>query len=678
MMSSLICFAGCNFFNKKAGPAKPQAFNYNVEQFADLGIIRYEVKNWDSLNLNQKKLVYALSQAALHGRDILYDQNNRYNLAIRRTLEAIYQNYQGDVANPDYQNLVVYLKRVWFSNGIHHHYGSDKFVPAFSEKFFIDSVRSLQPTLVPTREGQSVDEFIGEIVPVIFNPELYAKKVVQAADKDVIALSANNYYGEGVTQPEAEKFYQDLRSQAGENSVPFGLNSRLIKKDGKVQEDVYKVGGLYTASLEKIVHWLNEATQFAENEQQKKVIELLIQYYQSGDLQLYDEYSVEWVKDTASLVDFVNGFTETYGDALGLKGSWEALVNYKDLQSEAATKIIMENAQWFEDNAPIDPRFKKEEVKGIVFKAITAAILSGDLFPATAIGINLPNSNWIRKEVGSKSVTITNITEAYDKAAEGSGFNEEFVLNQAERDLLKKYGAQTNNLHTDLHECVGHASGQLLPGVDREALKIYSSTLEEARADLFALYYIADPKMVQTGLLPDGEAYKSEYYKYMLNGLLTQLARIELGNDIEEAHMRNRALIANWVLQHGQADKIVELSQIDGKTYVLINDYDKMRALIGQLLAEVQRIKSEGDIAAAQKLVETYAVKVDPVIHQEVKERYAALNIPPYKGFVNPVYNVVSGQDGEIADIKVTYTEGFAQQMLRYAQEYSDLPTYND
>jgi dipeptidyl-peptidase-3 len=655
-----------------------EQFDYNVEQFADLGVLRYQVTDWDSLSMQQKSLIYCLNEAALYGRDILYDQNNRYNLPIRRTLEAIYANYKGDTKSAEYQEFVVYLKRVWFSDGIHHHYGEEKFLPGFTEEFFTNAVKSLKPGLVPTRENQSVDAFLSEIIPVMFQPELYAKKVNQDSGVDVILNSANNYYGEGVTQKEVERFYEKMKNPDDSTPVPFGLNSRLVKKDDQLVEEVYKIGGLYSPAIEKIVYWLEEAGKYAENPQQKKVIELLVAFYKTGDLKKYDEYSIEWVKDTESVVDFVNGFTESYGDALGLKGSWEALVNFKDIAATAKTKVISENAQWFEDHSPVAPQFKKENVKGVSAKTITASILGGDCYPTTPIGINLPNSNWIRKEYGSKSVTISNITEAYEKAAAGSGFLDEFVCCPAEKEIMEKFSSQTGNLHTDLHECLGHASGQLLPGVDPDALKVYGSTIEEARADLFGLYYISDPKMLEIGLLYNPEAYKAEYYKYMLNGLLTQLSRIELGKQIEEAHMRNRSLIAHWILERGQKDKVVELIKKEGKTYVVINDYAAMRTLIGELLAEIQRIKSEGDFKAAKKLVEQYGVKVDPELHKEVRKRYDKLGIAPYKGFVNPVYKAKRDGKGNIINVRVSYKEGYAEQMMRYSKDYSPLPTYND
>jgi dipeptidyl-peptidase-3 len=666
--------------NKSTNTQPEDNFRYNVEQFADAGVLRFRVNGWDSLDVRRKALVYCLNEAALWGRDILFDQNNRYNLAVRRTLEAIYSGYQGDTATVDYKEFIIYLKRVWFSNGIHHHYGQEKFLPAFSKEFFVDAVRSLNIKQVPVRENQSVDDFLAEIIPVIFDPQVYTKKVEQGSGVDVISSSANNYYGQGVTQSDVERFYDAKKDPHNTQPVAYGLNSRLVKQNGVLTEQVYRLGGLYSSSIEKIIYWLQEAGKYTENEEQSRVIELLVDHYRTGSLETYDDYAIAWVQDTESMVDFVNGFTESYGDALGIKASWEALVNFKDLDATAKTKIISENAQWFEDNSPVARQFRKEKVKGVSAKAITAAIIGGDCYPTTPIGINLPNSNWIRKEYGSKSVTITNITDAYDKAALGSGFIDEFVSGDYEKGLIKKYSSQTDNLHTDLHECLGHGSGKLLPGVDPDALKVYGSTIEEARADLFGLYYIPDAKMLELGLLDDAEAYKAEYYKYMMNGLMTQLARIEPGKQIEESHMRNRAMIAHWVLEKGAAEKVVELKKDPehDKTFVKINDYEKMRALIGQLLAEIQRIKSEGDFKAAQEIVETYAVEVDRALHLEVKTRYDALGIVPYKGFVNPVYEAVRGEQGEIIDVKVSYDEGYAEQMMRYAQDYSPLPTYND
>ena len=672
-----IAFTACTG-NKTASPEKAQSFSYEVDKFADLQILRYQVPGFESLTLNQKQLLYHLSQAAIMGRDILFDQNCRYNLAVRRTLEAITENYKGDRSSADYKAMEVYLKRVWFSNGIHHHYGEEKFVPGFSEEFFVSAVKGLDPNAVPVRDGQTVDQFLAELVPVIFDPSVLSKRTVQSGDQDLILASANNYYGGGITQHEVEAFYDKMKDPKDETPISYGLNSRLVKEDGKIVEKVWKVGGLYTQAIEKIVTELQLAVPFAENENQKKVIETLISYYKTGDLKEFDAYAVLWVKDTVSEVDFINGFTETYGDPLGMKASWESTVNFVNKEATKRTIVISNNAQWFEDNSPVDSRFKKKEVKGVSAKVITVAMLGGDCYPATPIGINLPNADWIRKDHGSKSVTIENITEAYDKASQGSGFNEEFVWSDKEREAIKTYGFLTDNLHTDLHECLGHGSGQLLPGVASDALKAYSSTLEETRADLFGLYYIADPKLVELGLVPDAEAYKAEYYKYIMNGLMSQLVRIELGKNVEEAHMRNRQLIAKWAFEQGKADNVIELKKKEGKTYVVVNDYAKLRELFGKLLAEVQRIKSEGDFAAGKKLVEDYTVKVDPELHAEVLKRYAALNLAPYKGFVNPVMKLVKNEKGEVTDVTLDYTEGYTQQMMRYGKEYSFLPTYND
>lgn len=672
-----IAFTACTG-NKTASPEKAQSFSYEVDKFADLQILRYQVPGFESLTLNQKQLLYHLSLAAIMGRDILFDQNCRYNLAVRRTLEAITENYKGDRSSADYKAMEVYLKRVWFSNGIHHHYGEEKFVPGFSEEFFVSAVKGLDPNAVPVRDGQTVDQFLAELVPVIFDPLVLSKRTVQSGDQDLILASANNYYGGGITQHEVEAFYDKMKDPKDETPISYGLNSRLVKEDGKIVEKVWKVGGLYTQAIEMIVAELQLAVPFAENENQKKVIETLISYYKTGDLKEFDAYAVLWVKDTVSEVDFINGFTETYGDPLGMKASWESTVNFVNKEATKRTIVISNNAQWFEDNSPVDSRFKKKEVKGVSAKVITVAMLGGDCYPATPIGINLPNADWIRKDHGSKSVTIENITEAYDKASQGSGFNEEFVWSDKEREAIKTYGFLTDNLHTDLHECLGHGSGQLLPGVASDALKAYSSTLEETRADLFGLYYIADPKLVELGLVPDAEAYKAEYYKYIMNGLMSQLVRIELGKNVEEAHMRNRQLIAKWAFEQGKADNVIELKKKEGKTYVVVNDYAKLRELFGKLLAEVQRIKSEGDFAAGKQLVEDYAVKVDPELHAEVLKRYAALNLAPYKGFVNPVMKLVKNEKGEVTDVTLDYTEGYTQQMVRYGKEYSFLPTYND
>lgn len=647
-----------------------------MEQFADLQILRYRVPGFEDLSLKQKELVYYLTEAALQGRDILFDQNGKYNLTIRRMLEAVYTGYKGDKNTPDFKAMEVYLKRVWFSNGIHHHYGSEKFVPGFTPEFFRQAVQSVDAATLPLAEGQTVEQLCEEVFPVIFDPTVMPKRVNQAAGEDLVLTSACNYY-DGVTQQEAEDFYNALKNPQDETPVSYGLNSRLVKEDGKIQEKVWKVGGLYGQALEKIVYWLKKAEGVAETPEQKAVIAKLMEFYETGDLKTFDEYAIWWVKDLNSRIDFVNGFTESYGDPLGMKASWESLVNFKDLEATQRTELISGNAQWFEDHSPVDGQFKKEKVKGVSAKVITAAILAGDLYPATAIGINLPNANWIRSHHGSKSVTIGNITDAYNKAAHGNGFNEEFVYSDAELQLIDKYADVTDELHTDLHECLGHGSGKLLPGVDPDALKAYGSTIEEARADLFGLYYVADPKLVELGLTPSADAYKAQYYTYLMNGLMTQLVRIEPGNNVEEAHMRNRQLIARWVYEKGAAEKVVELVKKDGKTYVVINDYEKVRDLFGRLLAEIQRIKSTGDYAGAHDLVEAYAVKVDPALHAEVLERYKKLNLAPYKGFVNPKYEVVTDADGTITDVTVTYDEGYAEQMLRYSKDYSTLPSVN-
>lgn len=668
-MASLLILASC------ATKQEKDDFDYTVESFADLEILRYKVPGFEELSLKQKELVYYLSEAAAYGRDILYDQNGKWNLAIRRTLEAIYQNYTGDRESQDFKNFEVYLKRVWFSNGIHHHYGCDKFVPEFSQEFFTEAVKSLDPETLPLTTGASVDDLLNTLTPVIFDPSVMPKRVNQAAGEDLIVTSACNYY-DGVTQAEAEAFYNKMKNPKDETPISYGLNSRLVKRDGKIVEETYKVGGLYTEAIEKIVYWLEKAAGVAENEQQKEVIEKLIDYYQTGDLKQFDEYAILWVKDLDSQVDFVNGFTETYGDPLGMKASWESIVNFKNLEASERTHTISDNAQWFEDNSPVDSRFKKDKVKGVSAKVITAAMLAGDCYPSTPIGINLPNSNWIRHIHGSKSVTIENITEAYEKAAQGNGFNDEFVWSDTERNLMNNYLFQADNLHTDLHECLGHGSGKLLLGVDPDALKAYSSTLEEARADLFALYYMADPKILELGLLPSEDAYKAAYYKYMMNGLMTQLTRIEPGKNIEESHMRNRQLIARWAYEHGKADNVVEFAKRDGKTYVVINDYEKLRSLFGKLLAEVQRIKSEGDYESGKNLVEEYGVIVDQDLHNEVLARYENLHIAPYKGFVNPVYTPITDENGNITDIQISYNEGYAEQMLRYSKDYSPLPIY--
>lgn len=674
MVTALSLLTACGGNPKTT--AEAEKFDYTVEQFADLQILRYRVPGFEDLSLKQKELVYYLTEATLQGRDILFDQNGKYNLTIRRMLEAVYTGYKGDKNTPDFKAMEVYLKRVWFSNGIHHHYGSEKFVPGFTPEFFRQAVQSVDAATLPLAEGQTVEQLCEEVFPVIFDPTVMPKRVNQAAGEDLVLTSACNYY-DGVTQQEAEDFYNALKNPQDETPVSYGLNSRLVKEDGKIQEKVWKVGGLYGQALEKIVYWLKKAEGVAETPEQKAVIAKLMEFYETGDLKTFDEYAILWVKDLNSRIDFVNGFTESYGDPLGMKASWESLVNFKDLEATQRTELISGNAQWFEDHSPVDGQFKKEKVKGVSAKVITAAILAGDLYPATAIGINLPNANWIRSHHGSKSVTIGNITDAYNKAAHGNGFNEEFVYSDAELQLIDKYADVTDELHTDLHECLGHGSGKLLPGVDPDALKAYGSTIEEARADLFGLYYVADPKLVELGLTPSADAYKAQYYTYLMNGLMTQLVRIEPGNNVEEAHMRNRQLIARWVYEKGAAEKVVELVKKDGKTYVVINDYEKVRDLFGRLLAEIQRIKSTGDYAGAHDLVEAYAVKVDPALHAEVLERYKKLNLAPYKGFVNPKYEVVTDADGTITDVTVTYDEGYAEQMLRYSKDYSTLPSVN-
>ena len=648
-----------------------ETFQYTVEQFADLQILRYRVPGFESLSLRQKMLVYYLSQAALEGRDILYDQNGKYNLQIRRLLEALYVHFQGNRDTEEFRLFEIYLKRIWFSNGIHHHYACDKFVPGFSSGYLADMIASVDPSVLPLAEGEEVKAMCDKLFPVMFDPSVMPKRVNQADGEDLVLTSAANYY-EGVTQAEAEAFYAAQKASGStEQPVMYGMNSRLVKKDGKLVEQVWKVGGMYSETIERIVEWLEKAETVAETEAQSEVIRLLIDFYRTGDLHTFDAYSIAWLKDTESYVDFVNGFIESYGDPLGLKASWESIVDFKNLEATRRTELISSEAQWFEDHSPVDPRFKKEAVKGVSAKVITAAILAGDLYPSTAIGINLPNSNWIRSVHGSKSVTIGNLTEAYNRAARGNGFREEFVYSEVERALLDKYADITDDLHTDLHECLGHGSGKLLPGVDPDALKAYGSTIEEARADLFGLYYLGDAKLVELGLVPDAEAYKAEYYSYMMNGLMTQLVRIEPGRTVEEAHMRNRQLIARWALEQGEADNVVEWAVREGKTYVRINDYVKLRALFGQLLAEVQRIKSEGDYEAARLLVETYGVQVDPILHAEVLRRYERLHLAPYKGFINPVYTLQTDAEGKVTDVSVSYKEGYAEQMLRYSREYT-------
>lgn len=662
---------------EKEGAGTSSEFVYNVDCFADLQILRYEVKEFDQLSLKQKQFIYYLQEAALHGRDILFDQNGKYNLPIRRMFETVYLHYKGERDNEEFRALETYLKRVWFSNGIHHHYGMNKFVPDFSSSYLRTVLGSLPVQLLPLDGYETLDAWCQAVFPVIFEKDLYAKRVNQADGEDLILTSACNYY-EGVTQQEAEEFYDSLKNAEDETPVSYGLNSRLVKENGRVFEKVWKVGGLYSPAIEKIVDWLRKAYLVAENPDQQKVIELLIQFYETGDLKIFDAYSIAWVTDTDSRVDFVNGFIESYGDPLGLKASWESIVNFKDIEATRRTEIISKNAQWFEDHSPIDARFKKKKVKGVSAKVVTAAILAGDLYPASAIGINLPNANWIRARHGSKSVTIGNLTEAYSNSAKGNGFLEEFANSDREITMIYQYGHLTDDLHTDLHECLGHGSGKLLPGVDQDALKVYGSTIEETRADLFGLYYLGDEKMVELGLVPNGEVYKAQYYSYMMNGLMTQLVRIEPGHNIEEAHMRNRQLIARWVLEKGASDQVVKMVNREGKTYVQIQDYVALRTLFGELLAEIQRIRSTGDFQAARALIERYAIAVDPDLHAEVLNRYRKLNLSPYKGFLNPVYTAEMNEAGEIIDVKLDYTEGYTEQMLRYSRDYSNLPSRNN
>ena len=652
-------------------------FQYTDEKFADLQLLHYKVEGFEKLTLKQKKLIYYLSEAALYGRDILFDQNGKYNLRIRKMLEAIYTLNGIDRKTDDFIAMEIYLKRIWFSNGIHHHYSYDKFNPGFSADYLRSLITMVEPKKLPLQIGQSVDDFCEEIFPVIFDPTIDAKKLNQSEGEDLLLTSASNYY-DGVSQSEAESFYEAQKDSTDKTPVMYGLNSRLVKEMGVLKEKVWKSGGLYAEAIDKILYWLKKAKDVAENEKQAVVIQELIEFYETGNLKKFDEYSILWVKDVESRIDFNNGFIETYGDPLGFKASWESIVNFKDLVATHRTDVISKNAQWFEDHSPVDSRFKKKNVKGVSAKVITAAILSGDLYPASAIGINLPNSNWIRSVHGSKSVTIGNLTDAYKKAAHGNGFMKEFVYSQTERELIDKYDDLTDDLHTDLHECLGHGSGVLLPSTDPDALKSYGATIEEARADLFGLYYMGDSKLVDLNLLPNREAYKAQYYTYMMNGLMTQLVRIDLGKDLEEAHMRNRALIAYWVYDHGKEKNIVEFVKKDSKTFVRINDYMALRCLFGDLLAEIQRIKSEGDYESAKKLVEKYAVKIDPVLHKEIKGRYEKLNLAPYKGFINPKYIAERDKDGDLKDVKIFYGESFTEQMLRYGRDYSTLPPIND
>ena len=655
-IAAIVTLAACS-------PNK-QSFQYTVDRFYDLEILRYKVPGFEDLSLQQKTLVYYLSEAALQGRDILYDQNGRYNLRIRRTLEALYLNYPYSKNEEEYQQLERYLKRVWFSNGIHHHYSEDKFLPEFGQDWFVGALM---------QAGVSFD---ADILPVMFDPAVMPKRTTQENGVDLVKESAGNYYGDGVTQAEAEAYYAAHKDNS-DHPKWIGLNSQLVKDaDGQIVERVYKVGGLYGQALEKVVYWLEKALTVAENDEQREAIQRMIEFNKTGDLETFNAYCIAWVKDLNSRVDYINGFTETYSDPLGITGAWESMVNFKDIEATKRTETIADNAQWFEDHSTTDPKFKKDCVKGVSAKVITAAILAGDCYPSTPIGINLPNANWIRKEYGSKSVSIDNLMGAYNEAAKGNGFNEEFMIDNEIIALYEQYGNRCGDLHTDLHECAGHGSGKLLPGVTKDDLKEHASTIEETRADLFGLYFLADPKLVELGLLPNEEAYKAGYYQQMMNGLMTQLVRIEEGKDLEEAHMRNRQLIANWVYQHAD-NKEVEIVEKNGKHYLKINDYQGLRTLYGALLAEIQRITSEGDYDAAKNLVETYAVKVDPALHREIRARYAKLNLAPYKGFVNPVYTPVYGADGAIKDVKISFDESYIAQHLRYSKDYSPLPDVN-
>lgn len=644
-------------------------FSYTGERFADIQLLRYRLNGFEQLSLSQKRFIYCLAKATLYGRDITFDQFGRYNLIIRRTLETIISDLTIDHDNEEFRALETYLKRVWFSNGIYHHYGCEKFVPEFSERYLRDVLNKVDSRRLPLADGETVVQLADTLVKIIFDADYLPKRVNKTDGEDLVMTSACNYY-EGVTQKEAEDYYNALKEAAGENAPSFGLNSRLVKHDGRIYEEVYSASGLYANAIKHIIYWLEEALEFAENDKQREVISTLIYYYYTGDLTTFDEYSIKWVECLEGRVDFINGFIEVYGDPLGLKASWEGIVEYTDIEATKRTRTISDNAQWFEDHSPVDPRFRKPVVKGVTANVICAAMLGGDEYPSTAIGINLPNADWIRVQHGSKSITIGNLTDAYNKAAKNSGFLDEFAIDQKTIDMIRKYGDVCDDLHTDLHECLGHGSGQLLPGVNPDALKAYGNTIEEARADLFGLYYIADKKLVELKLVPDEEAYKSQYYSYIMNGLLTQLVRITPGNKIEEAHMRNRALIAHWCLDNGDA---ISLVKKDGKTFVQINDYEKLRNQFATLLAEVQRIKSEGDYEAGRQLVETYGVNVDAEIHNDILERYKQLNIAPYKGFLNPRMLPVYNAAGEVTDIHLDYSESYSEQMFRYSQQYATL-----
>ena len=648
-----------------------ETFKFTDERFADIQMLRYRLDGFEDLTLKQKLYIYYLAKATLCGRDIVTDQFGRHNLLIRKTLEAVYENFMGDRTSHDFQSMTVYLKRVWFSNGIHHHYGCEKFVPDFSEPFFIEAVRQVGADKLPLAEGQTVDSFLDELCPVIFNPSVQAKRVNQKDGDDLVKTSACNYYAT-LSPKEVEDFYASMRNPEDLTPISYGLNSTLRKHaDGTIHEDVWKEGGLYGHAIKHIVNWLEKAAEVAENPQQTKIINLLISYYRTGDLHVFDQYSIEWLKEQEGRIDFINGFIEVYGDPLGIKASWEGIVTYKDLVATRRTQTISQNAQWFEDHSPVDPRFRKTKVVGVTANVVCSAMLGGDEYPSTAIGINLPNADWIRASHGSKSITIGNLTHAYNQAARGNGFLDEYVIDDATRALILKYGDLCDDLHTDLHECLGHGSGQLLPGVSADALGAYGSTIEEARADLFGLYYIADAKLVELGLVPDADAYRSQYYTYLMNGLMTQLTRIKPGHEIEEAHMRNRALVARWTLANYPS--ALSLTQRDGKTYLQVNDYELLRQAFATLLAEIQRIKSEGDFDGARSMVEQYAIHVDSVLHEEMLERYAKLGIAPYKGFLNPHMTLEQSADGTITDVRLDYSETYEHQMLRYSSEYGYL-----
>lgn len=673
MLMTTLLTTGCGGNQNGTSDATADNFQWQIDRFDDINVLRYQVPDFDSLTPRQKEFIYYLSQAAVSGRDILFDQNCKYNLPVRRTLEAIYTTYTGDKNSADWKAFEKYLKKVWFANGVHHHYSGDKFKPEFSADYF-DALLAATPA---EKLGDIQGTLLDTVKLVIFDPNLYPKRVDQTAGIDMLAASACNYYS-GVTQKEAEAFYTALTDTTDKTPVSYGLNSQLVKdKNGKIVERVWSADGMYGPAIREVVKWLELAATVADTPEQEAYTRTLIEYYKTGDLKLFDKYNVAWVEDTKSTVDYVNGFIETYGDPLGYKASWESTVNFKDFEATKTTQIISNNAQWFEDHSPIDPQYRKPQVKGVSAKVITVAMLGGDCYPSTPIGINLPNADWIRRDHGSKSVTIANITAAYDAAAAGNGFAEEFILRPEDRELRAKWGAVGNNLHTDLHECLGHGSGQLAPGTKGDELKNYGSTLEEARADLFALYFMDDPKMVELGVIPTLDVAKAEYNNYMMNGLMTQLTRIEPGKNIEEAHMRNRALVAGWVYEHGKADRVVEFVQENGKTYVVVNDYEKLRGLFGELLKEIQRIKSEGDFEAGMKLVEDYGVKVDPTLHAEVLKRYAALDIAPYSGFVNPRYVPVLDENGKIKDVKIEYPMDYVEQMLTYSSDYSFLPNRN-